>query len=64
MKFFKKLKKTVKKIESAAKKLKHKIIKDKKVKQVGKVVKKVLPFVSPFVSPAIPFVDRIPKVFK
>ena len=64
MKFFKKLEKTVKKIESAGKKLKQKIKNDKKIKKVKEVAKVALPIISPFIPPlanAIPLLDRIPN---
>ena len=73
MKFFKEIKKSVKKIESVAKKMKHKVIdlkNDKKVKKIFKnveVIKAVLPVVSPFlplgpVANAIPYLDQISKM--
>lgn len=60
MKFFKKIKKAVKKIESVGKKLKQKIKNDRKLKKVRKVAKIVLPNVSPFFPTLVPFVNAIP----
>ena len=63
MKFFKKFQKTVKKIESASKKLKQKIFNDKKIKKVVTDAKRVLPIALPIVSPfVLPFANTIPII--
>lgn len=58
------MKKFIKKIEKAVKKVEHKFKNDRKLKDLRRVAKIVLPFASPFISPldkAITFLNRIPK---
>jgi len=64
MKFFKKLKEGVKKIESDAKKLKKKLKTAPKLKKLRTISNIAVPIIAPFIPPfagAMPLIDGIPR---